>query len=101
MLLAKTDGLHGWLSGPATKKIMERECQVYRHTEYEADLNVFSLKLQIRTYFTIEVIAQPLWITYYRECLTVSLSIAQSISADNHLMNIRCPVYNLMHLGIA
>jgi transposase len=24
-LLAKTDKLHGWLSGPATKKIMERE----------------------------------------------------------------------------
>jgi len=35
ILLAKTDELHGWLSGPATKKIMERECQIYGHTEFE------------------------------------------------------------------
>jgi len=34
-LLAKTDELHGWLSGPATKKIMEREYHVYGHTEFE------------------------------------------------------------------
>jgi len=33
-LLAKTDELHKWLSGPATKKIMERECEVYRHSEF-------------------------------------------------------------------
>jgi hypothetical protein len=35
MLLAKTDELHGWLSGPATRKIMEREYEVYGHTEFE------------------------------------------------------------------
>ncbi|HUS04312.1 MAG TPA: DDE-type integrase/transposase/recombinase [Dehalococcoidia bacterium] len=35
ILLAKTDELHGWLSGPATKKIMERECQIYGHSEFE------------------------------------------------------------------
>ena len=35
ILLAKTDELHGWLSGPATKKIMEREYEVYGHTEFE------------------------------------------------------------------
>jgi len=35
ILLAKTDKLHGWLSGPATKKIMEREYQIYGHTEFE------------------------------------------------------------------
>jgi len=34
MLLAKTDELHGWLSGPATKKILERENVVYGHSEY-------------------------------------------------------------------
>jgi hypothetical protein len=28
-LLATTDELHGWLSGPATKKILEREYEVY------------------------------------------------------------------------
>ena len=28
-LLAKTDELHGWLSGPATKKILERENEVF------------------------------------------------------------------------
>jgi transposase InsO family protein len=33
-LLAKTDELHGWLSGPATKKILERENVVYGHYEY-------------------------------------------------------------------
>ena len=33
-LLARTDELHGYLSGPATRKIMERECQVYDHTEF-------------------------------------------------------------------
>ena len=35
ILLAKTDELHGCLSGPATKKIMEREYEVYGHTEFE------------------------------------------------------------------
>ena len=34
-LLAKTDELHGWLSGPATKKILERECKVYGHSQFE------------------------------------------------------------------
>lgn len=34
-LLAKTDELHGWLSGPATKKILEREYEVYGHAQYE------------------------------------------------------------------
>jgi hypothetical protein len=33
-LLAKTDELHGWLSGPTTKKILERENEVYGHAEY-------------------------------------------------------------------
>ena len=33
-LLARTDELHGWLSEPATKKIMEREYEVYGHTEF-------------------------------------------------------------------
>ncbi len=33
-LLSKTDELHGWLSGPATKKILERENVVYGHSEY-------------------------------------------------------------------
>lgn len=33
-LLAKTDELHSWLSGPATKKILERENEVYGHAEY-------------------------------------------------------------------
>jgi transposase InsO family protein len=33
-LLSKTDELHGWLSGPATKKILERENEVYGHYEY-------------------------------------------------------------------
>jgi transposase InsO family protein len=34
ILLARTDELHDYLSGPATKKIMEREWIVYGHTEY-------------------------------------------------------------------
>jgi hypothetical protein len=33
-LLAKTDELHDYLSGPATKKIMEREWVVYGHMEF-------------------------------------------------------------------
>ena len=33
-LLARTDELHGWLSGPATKKIMEREYEVYGHAVF-------------------------------------------------------------------
>jgi len=34
-LLARTDELHGYLSGPATKKIMEREDKVYGHSEFD------------------------------------------------------------------
>lgn len=34
-LLIKTDQAHDRLSGPATKKILERECQVFGHREYE------------------------------------------------------------------
>ena len=33
-LLARTDELHDYLSGPATKKIMEREWAVYGHMEF-------------------------------------------------------------------
>lgn len=33
-LLAKTDDLHDYLSGPATKKILEREYQEYGHEEF-------------------------------------------------------------------
>jgi transposase InsO family protein len=33
-LLAMTDELHGWLSGPATKKILERESEVYGHAQF-------------------------------------------------------------------
>jgi len=33
-LLARTDELHGWLSGPATKKIMEREYEIYGHADF-------------------------------------------------------------------
>lgn len=33
-LLAKTDGLHDYLSGPATKKILEREYRIYGHEEF-------------------------------------------------------------------
>jgi len=34
-LLARTDELHGWLSGPATRKILEREYEVFGHTEFK------------------------------------------------------------------
>jgi len=34
-LLARTDELHDYLSGPATKKIMEREWQIYGHSEFK------------------------------------------------------------------
>jgi transposase InsO family protein len=34
-LLAKTDELHGFLSGAATKRILYRECQQFGHKEYE------------------------------------------------------------------
>src|SRR5271157_967272 len=34
-LLAKTDELHGWLSGPATKRILQREYEVYGHAQFE------------------------------------------------------------------
>jgi transposase InsO family protein len=34
-LLARTDELHSWLSGPSTKKIMEREYEIYGHAEFE------------------------------------------------------------------
>jgi hypothetical protein len=34
-LLALTDELHGWISGPATKKILEREYKVYGHVQFE------------------------------------------------------------------
>lgn len=34
-LLAGTDEFHGWLSGPATKKVMEREYAVYGHAEFD------------------------------------------------------------------
>jgi len=34
ILLARTDELHGYLSGPATKKIIEREYEVYGHAEF-------------------------------------------------------------------
>lgn len=34
-LLARTDELHGCMSGPATKRILEREWQVYGHAEYQ------------------------------------------------------------------
>ena len=33
-LLARTDELHDYLSGPATKKIMEREWAIYGHTDF-------------------------------------------------------------------
>jgi len=33
-LLARTDELHDYLSGPATKKVMEREWEIYGHTEF-------------------------------------------------------------------
>ncbi len=34
-LLAKTDNLHGRISGQATKKILKDEGEIYRHSEYE------------------------------------------------------------------
>jgi len=34
-LLAKVDEAHETMSGPATKKILEREWKIYRHAEYE------------------------------------------------------------------
>jgi hypothetical protein len=34
VLLAKTDELHQYLSGPATKKIMEREWAIYGHMDF-------------------------------------------------------------------
>ena len=34
-LLAHTDEVHGTLSGPTTKKILEREFEVYAHSAYE------------------------------------------------------------------
>jgi transposase InsO family protein len=34
VLLARTDQLHDYLSGPATKKIMEREWAIYRHSDF-------------------------------------------------------------------
>ena len=34
-LLARTDRLHGWLSGPATRRILEREWQVFGNVEYQ------------------------------------------------------------------
>jgi transposase InsO family protein len=34
-LLAMTDELHGWLSGPATKKILEREYRVYGNIQFK------------------------------------------------------------------
>jgi transposase InsO family protein len=40
--LAKTDELHEWLSGPATKKIMEREYKVYGHVEFG---NIFRISV--------------------------------------------------------
>lgn len=35
-LLAEVDQAHQWLSGPATKRILEREHQVYGQAEYES-----------------------------------------------------------------
>ena len=35
LLLAHTDTLHGTLSGPATKKLMERACEVFGERRYE------------------------------------------------------------------
>jgi len=34
-LLVKTDNLHNRISGQATKKILQDECEIYRHSEYE------------------------------------------------------------------
>src|SRR4030066_1115235 len=41
-LLARTDELHDYLSGPSTKKIMEREWQVYGHSEFK---NISSISI--------------------------------------------------------
>ncbi len=43
--LAQTDELHGTLSGPATKKIFEREYTLFGHLDYErlADISVSHL----------------------------------------------------------
>jgi hypothetical protein len=35
-LLSATDELHGWLSGPATKKILERAYRVYGNVEFQS-----------------------------------------------------------------
>jgi transposase len=35
MLLARTDELHGWLSGPATKKILERAYEYYGDQRFQ------------------------------------------------------------------
>jgi len=60
-LLARTDEIHGRLSGPATKKICERACEVFEQEEYErlAGISVshlYNLRRSItyrnvRTYF--------------------------------------------------
>ena len=34
-LLAKVDEAHETLSGPATRKILEREWEIYKHTDYQ------------------------------------------------------------------
>src|SRR4030042_4108853 len=39
-LLARTDELHDCLSGPATKKIMERECNVYGNLDFKNISNI-------------------------------------------------------------
>jgi transposase InsO family protein len=40
--LARTDELHGYLSGPATKRVMEREWEVYGHSEFR---NIFGVSI--------------------------------------------------------
>ena len=40
-LLAKTDELHGTLSGPATKKIFEREYRVFGHLDFARLASIF------------------------------------------------------------
>ena len=62
LLLAETDTLHSTLSGPATKKILQREYTVYRNPDYErlAGISVahlYNLRkhgryVQKRRYFT-------------------------------------------------
>jgi len=34
-LLVKIDELYGWLSGPATKRILEREYEIHGHVQFE------------------------------------------------------------------